>query len=292
MNSWVSFQYTHCIDELPHPNSKTWRSTMGDLSDDEWELIADLFPTYSGGGRMGRPPKHSKRDIVNAIYFVSATGCQWRSLPKTYPNWNTVHRYHLNWSRDGVWERVAERLHAMVRLEAGRDEQPSAAIIDARSVRGASTVTSQTRGYDAGKKISGRKTFGVVDTLGILISVVVVAASVSDNAGGIAAMAEASVKSSRLEKVWCDGGFKRAFIRSCQARGITAEVVRRIHPHRFVILPRRWIVERTWSWIMNNRRLQIDYERDPEVARGFVWVAQSRLLLRRLTEPATGERAA
>ena len=134
---------------------------------------------------MGRPAKHNKRDIVNAVLHVAATGCQWRSLPDSYPNWSTVHNYHLEWSRNGTWERVADRLRVLVRVQAGHDPHPSASIIDARTVRGASTVTSATRGYDAGKKISGRKTFGLVDTLGLLIAVVVVAASTSDNAGGI-----------------------------------------------------------------------------------------------------------
>ena len=155
-----------------------------------------------------------------------------------------------------------------------------------RSVRGASTVTSPTRGYDAGKRISGRKTFGVVDTLGLLIAVVVVAANVSDNVGGIAAVDRARSHTGRLKKIWCDGGFKKTFVSSCGAHHISAEVVNKIHDHRFVVLPRRWVVERTWSWLMNNRRLQVDYERNPIVTEGFVWAAHARLLLRRLTDPA------
>src|SRR5665811_1162440 len=148
--------------------STTWRSTQGDLTDEEWELISDLVPTYSGPGRIGRPTKWQKRDIVNAILYVAATGCQWRALPGCYPHWNTVHRYHVTWSEDGTWEQICARLHEMVREAEGRNGKPSAGVIDARSVRGAPTVTRYTRGYDAGKKISGRKTFGVVDTLGLL----------------------------------------------------------------------------------------------------------------------------
>ena len=172
-----------------------------------------------------------------------------------------------------------------MRESEGRDEDPSAGVVDARSVRGASTVTSATRGYDAGKKISGRKTFGIVDTLGLLIAVTVVAASMSDNTGGIAVIDKVRPKSLRFSKVFCDAGFKVAFARHCQHRHISAEVVNRIHPHAFVALPRRWVVERTWSWMMNHRRLQVDYERDPKVTEGFIWAAHSRLLLRRLTEP-------
>lgn len=250
-------------------------------------MICDVVPTYSGGGRMGRPIVHEKRDIVNAIFYVAATGCQWRALPDCYPPWSTVHRYHLRWSRNGVWEAVCDRLREFVREADGRQSEPSAGVIEARSVRGAATVTSSTRGYDAGKKISGRKTFGIVDTLGLLVSVVVVVASTSDNAGGIAAFDEAKPKSSRLSKVFCDSGFKNTFVQHCAKHHVDAEVVKKIHSGVFEVLPRRWIIERTWSWLMNNRRLQVDYERLPVVTAGFVWAAHCRLLLRRLTSPNT-----
>jgi transposase len=269
-----------------HPAIPTWRTAHGDLSDEEWALIEDLVRPYSGDGRMGAPVKNDRRAIVNAIMYVAATGCQWRALPSCYPNWSTVHRYHLRWSRNGTWERIADRLRALVREQEGREPEPSAGVVDARSVRGASTVTKATRGYDAGKKISGRKTFGIVDTMGLLLAVVVVAASVSDNAGGALAFDAAIAKSTRLKKIFCDGGFKNAFRDHLGARHVSAEVVNKIHPGRFEVLPRRWVVERTWSWLMNNRRLQIDDERDPAVAQGFVWAAHSRMLLRRLTDPA------
>lgn len=273
------------MSDEPVVLAQTWRSAHGDTTDEEWELIEDLFTPYSSPGKMGRPATVSRRRIVDAIFYVAATGCQWRALPEVYPNWNTVHRYHLEWSREGRWEKVAQRLAGLVRAREGRDESPSAGIVDARSVRGASTVTSATRGYDAGKKISGRKTFGIVDTLGLLVAVTVVVASTSDNAGGIEVFDRARHRSSRLAKIWCDGGFKRTFIAHCGAHHVSAEVVNRIHAHEFVVLPRRWVVERTWSWLMNSRRLQIDYERDPIVTEGFIWAVHSRHLLRRLTTP-------
>ena len=254
------------------------------MSDEEWDLIADLVAAYWTPGSLGRPVKVDRRQVVDAIFYVAATGCQWRALPSSYPNWNTVHRYHLTWSRDGTWEAIAQQLAQAVREREGRDPEPSAGAVDARTVRGAATVTSETRGYDAGKKISGRKTFGIVDTLGLLLAITVVAANTSDNAGGIVVADAARRKSGRLTKIWCDAGFKKAFVRHCGAVHISAEVVNRIHPHKFEALPKRWIVERTWSWLMNNRRLQIDYERDPKVTEGFIWAAHSRHLLRRLTE--------
>ena len=266
--------------------AQTWRTTHGDMSDEEWELIADLVAPYWTPGGMGRPVKVDRRRVVDAIFYVAATGCQWRALPATYPNWNTVHRYHLTWSRDGTWEAIAARLAAAVREREDRDGEPSAGIVDARSVRGASTVGSATKGYDAGKKISGRKTFGIVDTLGLLMAITVVAASTSDNAGGIVVADRARKRSTRFAHLWCDAGFKRTFIDHCRHHHVAVEVVTKMHAHRFEVLPRRWVVERTWSWLMNSRRLQVDYERDPLVTEGFIWAAHSRYLLRRLTQPA------
>jgi transposase len=255
------------------------------MSDEEWELIADLVAPYWTPGGIGRPVKVDRRRVVDAIFYVTATGCQWRALPSEYPNWNTVHRYHLQWSRDGTWEAIAARLREAVRAAEGRDPEPSAGIVDARSVRGAATVTSETRGYDGGKKISGRKAFGIVDTLGLLVAVFVVAAGASDNHGGTEVVDRTRSRSSRFAKLWCDGGFKRTFIDHCRHHHVGVEVVTKIHSGRFEVLPRRWIVERTWSWLMNNRRLQVDYERDPVVTEGFYWAAHSRYLLRRLTQP-------
>jgi len=257
------------------------------MTDEEWALIADLVAPYWSPGQMGRPVTVERRRVVDAIFYVAATGCQWRALPESYPNWNTVHRYHLAWSRDGTWEAIAARLAAAVRRAEGRDPEPSAGVVDARSVRGAATVTGVSRGYDAGKKISGRKTFGIVDTLGLLMAVTVMAAGTSDNAGGVVVADGARVRSRRFRKLWCDAGFKRSFLDHCRRHHVAVEVVTKIHPGRFEVLPKRWIVERTWSWLMNHRRLQVDYERDPVVTEGFIWAAHSRLLLRRLTQAPT-----
>jgi putative transposase len=262
---------------------KDWQSAQEDLTDDEWDLIKDFFPTYSTDGSIGRPVKWDKRDIVNAILYVAATGCQWRSLPKYYPHWSTVHHYHLDWSKDGTWERVGQHIVELARQAEDRDPEPTAGVIDARTVRGAATVTSSTRGYDAGKKISGRKNFGIVDTLGLILCLSVVAASTSDNAGGIELLDKIKTRATSLTKLWTDAGFKKAFQRHAKSLHITAEVVQRTKKGEFEALPKRWIVERTWSWIMNHRRLQVDYERNPVVTEGFIWAAHSRSLLRRLT---------
>ncbi len=229
--------------------AQTWRTTHGDMTDEEWELIADLVAPYWTPGSMGRPVKVDRRRVVDAIFYVAATGCQWRALPESYPNWNTVHRYHLEWSRDGTWERIAERLAAAVRQNEGRKAEPSAGIVDARSVRAASTVSKKTKGFDAGKKINGRKTFGIVDTLGLLIAVVVVAASISDNVGGIAVADRARERSGRFAKLlvrlWLQALLHRALPRPSRRRRSREPDP----PRRFEVLPKRWIVERTWSWL-------------------------------------------
>lgn len=231
---------------------------------------------------MGRPVKVSRRAVVDAIFYVTATGCQWRALPERYPNWNTVHRYHLEWSRNGTWERVVDRLRAQVRAAEGRDPEPSVGIIDARSVKGAATVGSGSRGYDAGKKVNGRKVFGVTDSLGLLVAVVVLAAGVSDNAGGTKVFDRAHRKARRLAKLFCDAGFKKQFASHVRARRVGVQVVSKIAGAGFQVLPRRWLIERTWGWTSANRRLQIDYERDPVTTEGFIWAAHAKVLLERL----------
>lgn len=271
------------MDEEAVDSDREWRTAHEDLTDEEWELIENFFPTYSRPGTLGRPAKWTKRDIVNGILYVLATGCQWRALPKEYPHWNTIHRYHRQWSTDGTWAAVSSHVTGLARLAEGRDPEPSAGVIDSRSVQGASTVTGETRGYDAAKKISGRKVFAIVDTLGLLLAVAVVAASTSENAGGIEVVKRLSHRSSRLKLIWSDQGFKKAFAKACRAVKIVAKVVVRTKKKGFEPIPRRWVVERTFSWIINQRRLKIDYERKTSTTEGFIWAAQTKLALRRLT---------
>ena len=274
------------MENDPSQVAQTWRTTHGDMSDEEWELIADLVAPYWTPGSMGRPVTVDRRARRRRHLLCGRDRLSVASTARDYPNWNSVHRQHLEWSRNGTWEQIAARLAAAVRVKEGRDAEPSAGIVDARSVRAGATVSKETKGYDAGKRINGRKTFGIVDTLGLLMAVVVVAASTSDNTGGMSVSDRARERSARFAKLWCDSGFKRTFIEHCRNHHIGVEVVKRIHPG-FKALPKRWIVERTWAWLMNSRRLQVDYERDPVVTEGFIWAAHSRYLLRRLTQPRT-----
>lgn len=150
-----------------------------------------------------------------------------------------MHRYHVRWSRDRTWENIVDRLRQAVCVGQGHDPESSVGIIDARSVRAAPTVTAASKGYDAGKKISARKCFGIVDTLGLLVSVAFVAASTSNNTGGLAWFADALAKSDRWTTLFCDAGFKKAFNAGVKAHKVTVEVVNKIHPHRFEVLPKR-----------------------------------------------------
>ncbi len=202
---------------------------------------------------MGRLAKNDRQAVVNAIFYVAAAGRQWRAPPSCCPRGSTVHRHHLTWSREGTRERICDRLARLAREEMGRDEEPSAGEIDLRSVRGAATVTSATGGYGAGKRISGRESFGVVDTMGLLVGVVVAAASVSDHAGGRAVTERVGAKTGRLVKVFCDGGLKKALGERREGLGITTEVLSRIASGRVEVLPRRWVVERTWSWLVDKQ---------------------------------------
>ena len=222
---------------------------------------------------------------MNAVLYVAATGCQWRALPDRYPYWNTVHRYHLQWSRDGTWEKIADRLRQMVRVSQDRHSDPTGSVIDARSVRAAATVDASSRGFDAAEKTSGRRSLRIGRYYGFAASFVVVAANTSDNTDGIAIVDRARCKYKRLKKIWHDSGPERTFTSHCAGIGLTTECVTRISPDTFEVLPRRWVAERTWTWLINHRRLQIDYERDPAVTAGFVWTAHTRTLLRYLTQP-------
>ena len=197
-----------------------------------------------------------------------------------------MHRQHLEWSRNGTWEQIAARLAAAVRVKEGRDAEPSAGIVDARSVRAGATVSKETKGYDAGKRINGRKTFGIVDTLGLLMAVVVVAASTSDNTGGMSV----SDRARSARRASPSSGATRASSAPSSSTAATTTSASRsssASTRDSRLSPKRWIVERTWAWLMNSRRLQVDYERDPVVTEGFIWAAHSRYLLRRLTQPRT-----
>ena len=257
-----------------------------DLTDAEWALIAPMMPSAN---RIGRPRKTDLREVVNALLYQNRTGCQWRLLPHDLPAWSAVFYYFTLWRQDGLDQRIQEILRCQVRERSRRLEDPSLVIIDTQSVRVAAGVPKETTGLDANKKTPGRKRALAVDVLGLIIGVVVLAASAHDNEVGIALLDQAAERCGmRLEKVLVDQGFKDAVIIHGAVKDITVEVVRRNLDDEgkgFVPQPKRWVVEQVNGTLMLQRRLARNYDHRPDNATSRVYWASTAGMLRRLTAP-------
>src|SRR3990170_2595504 len=253
------------------------RPYPSDLTDEQWALIEPMVPVKPGG----RPAKHPRRRIVEAILYVNRTGCAWRLLPHDFPPWESVYGYFKRWNADGTTDRIHDALRAAARDAAGRDPMASAAIVDAQSVKAADTVGKSTRGFDAGKKVNGRKRHVVVDTIGLLVVVLVTAASIQDRDGGRLVLDKARMKMPSIVLVWADGGYAGRCVEFARRMlRITLHVVKKPEGQRtFEVLPRRWVVERTLSWLVRCRRLDRDYERRPEHAEAMVKWAMIGLMV-------------
>lgn len=256
------------------------------LTDAEWSLVEPLLPAHDPHAG-GRPLKHDRRLVIDSILYVLSSGCAWRLVPHDLVPWDAAYRWFRTWSADGTWDRVHETLRDRVREAAGRDAQPSAAVLDAQSVK--TSEGGAAIGYDAGKRVRGRKRHLLVDTLGLLLAVAVTTASLQDRPGGRALLTAARPRYPRLEKVWADGGYANVVDRGLVAYartelGLDLEIVRRCDDVRgFQVLPRRWVVERSFGWLTRSRRLARDYERKTEHAEAMIKVAMIRLMAARLT---------
>ena len=255
-----------------------------DLSDQQWELLSPLLPLAKSGGR---PRSVALRAITNAIFYIVVAGCAWRMLPNDFPKWKTVYHYFRAWRLDGTWEKIHTQFVRWERATQGHAAAPSAASMDSQSVKTA-TPAAIAVGFDGGKRIKGRKRHLMVDTLGLVIMVVVTAANVSDQQGArlifkrLAALPE---RIARLILVWVDGTYDGIdFMKwTMDTYGwILATIKRSDATKSFVLLPKRWVVERTWDWLNWSRRLSKDYEVLPETSETFVYVAMIRLMLKRL----------
>ncbi|MEH2319572.1 IS5 family transposase [Nostoc sp.] len=258
-----------------------------DLSNVEWDLIKSMIPAERQRKR-GKKREVDMREVVNAIFYILRAGCSWRMMPHDLPAWQTVYSYFRRWERKGVWQKIHTVLRCLrrqatqLRQLEERDVEPSAGIIDSQTVK--TTEKGGIDGYDAGKKINGRKRHILVDTMGLLLMVVVHAASIQDRDGAKLVLDKIQYSFPKLHLIWADAGYAgklvdwvRYFI------GCAMEIVKRSDDTSgFKVLPRRWVVERTLAWLGRYRRLSKDYEYHPQTSETMIYAAMTHLMLRRL----------
>jgi len=265
-----------------------------DMTDAEWAVIEPALPTPAWqSGRGGRPAEHCRRDVVDGIRYLVKEGITWRAMPIDFPPWQSVYYSAASWQKSNAIAHMHDDLRDQVRIAAGRDPQPTAAIIDSQSVKAAETVARTQRGYDAGKKINGRKRHIAVDVMGLLLVVLITPASVQDRDAGRDLIWRLRAAYRNIRLVWADGGYAGKLVAWAQnTLRLTLQIIKRTDSlPGFHVLPRRWVVERTLSWITRYRRTVRDYERLPEHHQAMVYWAMITIMGRRLARrhhpPAT-----
>ena len=255
-------------------------------TDAQWALLEPLLPAPGNtNGRGGRNEKYCRRLILDAIFYLCRGGIAWAQLPADFPPYKTVYDICRRWTRAGVWPRVHDALRDRARVAAGRSPQPTAAVIDSQTVRGADTVPGSSRGYDAGKKTNGRKRHIAVDTGGLILAVVVTAASIQDRDGAHRLLTALRSAFSTVTLVFADGGYAgRLLLWAKDVLALRVQIMKRSDTAiGFEVIPRRWVVERTYGWIVKHRRCVRDYETRPDHHEAMVYIAMIATLSRRLT---------
>ena len=253
-----------------------------DLTEKQWQIIKKWVPKQKKG-----PKQICRRQIINAILYLVRTGCQWRNIPYGFPKWKTVYNVFWHWRNDGIWQKIHDALCRLVRKNKGKKPTPSAGIIDSQTVK--TTENGGIRGYDAGKKVNGRKRHIVVDTLGLMMSLVIHAADIQDQDGAKLAI-NGLDRFKRLKVIFADSAYKRSGVPDWVLRRFgwkLQPVLRPVDVAGFVVLPKRWIVERTFAWINKYRRHSKDYERNTESSKALIHIAMTARMLKWLEKNDT-----
>jgi transposase len=259
-----------------------------DMTDEEWAQVRPLLPVPGWmRGRGGRPEGYCHRTMLDAIRYFVDNGIKWRAMPADFPPWDRVYAFFRRWRDNALVKEFHDRLRGRVREELGRDAEPTAGVIDSQSVKADAVVGADSRGFDGGKLINGRKRHVVVDTLGLLLGVMVTAADVGDRTAAQVLLEQAADAHHRLALVWADGGYTGSLVEYCLATfALVLAIVKRSDDMRgFVVLPKRWIVERLFAHLMRSRRLVRDFERRTTSAEAMVYWSMILLMSRRLARP-------
>jgi transposase len=269
------------------------------MSDAEWASVRDLLPVPGWlAGRGGRPEGYCHRQMIDAVRYLVDNGIKWRAMPSDFPPWPRVYAFFVRWRDAGLVAELHERLREAVRTAEGRSPEPSAGVVDSQSVKADATVTHASRGFDAGKKINGRKRHLLTDTLGLLLAVLVTPASTTDRDAARSLLPTAKDHFRQLARIWADGGYTGHLTDwTTQHLGVVLDIVRRSDDVQgFQVLPRRWVVERSFAWLLRSRRLVRDYERRTDTSEAVILWSMTMLMSRRLAaqrqQPPAPARAA
>ncbi|WP_328785244.1 IS5 family transposase [Streptomyces canus] len=263
------------------------------MSDAEWAAIRPLLPVPAWlQGRGGQPEGYCRRQLLDAIRYLVAGGISWRAMPADFPDWGRVYAFFRRWREHGLIGEFHDRLRGRVREREGREAEPTAGIIDAQSVKAAASVPSVSRGWDGGKEVGGRKRHIVTDCLGLLLVIAVTAANIGDRDAARGLLTRLRRLHRDITLVWADGGCTGGLVDWCRQKlALALQVVKRTDDMEgFVVLPRRWVVERTFAWLMHSRRLARDYETLPASSEAMIRWSMVTRMSRRLARPLAGGR--